>query len=103
MPKPAIYITACLLFVGMLPLPYGYYMLLRFIACGIFAWAAFIAFDKNENTIPWILVILAITFNPIFKIHFPKEMWVVINLCSGVFLLAISKKIHSANQQDPMN
>jgi len=68
-------------------------MLLRFIACGVFSWAAYVSFKRNENILPWVFIILAIVFNPIFKIYFPKEMWVVIDFCSGLFLVLIRGKI----------
>ncbi|RCX03548.1 DUF6804 family protein [Marinomonas foliarum] len=99
MPKTLIYIAAGFLFVGVLPLPYGYYMLLRFIACGVFAWAAYIAFEKNENVLPWVFVVLAIVFNPIIKIHFPKEMWVIIDFSSGLLLVLVSGKIQENGKQ----
>jgi len=97
-PKPLIYIATGLLFLGALPLPYGYYMLLRLVACGVFAWAAFITYEKNEEILPWVFGILAIIFNPIVKIHFPKEFWAVIDVCSGVFLLLASKKLISTEE-----
>ena len=78
---------------GAFPLPYGYYMLLRVVACGVFAWAAFITYEKNEEVLPWIFGILAILFNPIFKIHLPKELWAVVDVCSGILLLTVSKKL----------
>lgn len=93
MPKIVIYITAGFLFFGILPLPYGYYTLLRLIACGVFAWAAHISYEKNEATLPWIFVVLALIFNPIIKVYLPKEVWAIINFCSGLFLIFISKKI----------
>ena len=93
MPKQVIYIAAAFLFIGILPLPYGYYTLLRFIACGVFAWAAIITFQRNESTLPWVFAILAIVFNPLIKIHFPKEVWMVIDFCSGLFLIMITNKI----------
>lgn len=93
MPKPFLFIAAGLLFIGVLPLPYGYYMLLRFIACGVFAWAAFITYENKEEILPWVFGILAIVFNPIIKIHFPKEVWAIIDFCSGSFLLIMSKKL----------
>lgn len=99
MPKPLIYIAAGFLLIGVLPLPYGYYMLLRFIACGVFAWAAYIAFERNENILPWVFIVLAIVFNPILKIHFPKEMWAVIDFCSGIFLIFIRGKIQENDKQ----
>ncbi len=74
-------------------------MLFRFIACGAFAWAAYIAFERNEDVLPWMFVVLAIVFNPIIKIHFPKEMWSVIALCSGVLLVLVRGKIQYNDKQ----
>lgn len=99
MPKTVLYIAVAMLFVGVLPLPYGYYTLLRFVACGVFAWAAFITYQNNEEVLPWVFGLLAIVFNPIINIHFPKGLWVVIDLCSGLFLLFVSKKIISNEQK----
>lgn len=99
MPKAVIFITAGMLFVGALPLPYGYYMLLRFVACGVFAWAAFVTYEKNEEVLPWVFGILAIVFNPLIKIHFPKEIWAVVDFTSGLFLLLVSKKLISNEQE----
>jgi hypothetical protein len=93
MPKALIYITAGFLFVGVLPLPYGYYMLLRLIACGVFAWAAYIAFERKDDVLPWVFIVLAIVFNPIIKIHFPKEFWVALDIGSAIFILVVKPKI----------
>jgi hypothetical protein len=68
-------------------------MLLRLVACGVFAWAAFITYEKKEEVLPWVFGILAILFNPIFKIHLPKELWALVDVGSGIFLLAVSKKL----------
>jgi hypothetical protein len=35
---------------------------------GVFAWAAYIAFERNEDILPWVFIVLAIIFNPILKI-----------------------------------
>ena len=88
-----------MLFIGVLPLPYGYYMLLRFVACGVFVWGAFITYENNEEVLPWVFGVLAIAFNPIIKIHFPKELWAILDFCSGLFLLLVRKKIVSNEQK----
>lgn len=93
MPKIVIYITAGFLFFGILPLPYGYYTLLRIIVCGVFAWAAYISYEKNQTMLPWVFVLLALIFNPIIKVYLPKEVWAIINLFSGLLLILVSKKI----------
>jgi hypothetical protein len=38
-------------------------------------------------------------FNPILKIHFPKEMWAVIDFLSGIFLILIREKIQENDKQ----
>ncbi len=95
MPKQLIYIAAGFLFVGVFPLPYGYFTLLRFIACGVFAWAAYISFERNKNVLPWFFVILAVVFNPVIKIHFPKEIWAFVDISSAILLLVTVKEIKS--------
>ena len=93
MPQALIFVVVAFLFIGVLPLPYGYYMLLRFIACGAFIWATYISFERKNSILPWIFIILAIIFNPIIKIHFSKNIWAVIDFCSGLFFLIIKNQI----------
>ncbi len=93
MPNPVIYIVALLLFIGAAPLPYGYYMLLRLIVCGVFAWASFITYERKHETLPWVYGIVAILFNPLLKIHFPKEIWVLIDIATAILLLYTRKVI----------
>jgi len=93
MPTGVIYVAAVMLFLGAAPLPYGYYMLLRFVACGVFAFAAFIAFDRKRKVLPWVYGFMALVFNPIIKIYFPKELWVIVDVAAGIFLLATAKAI----------
>lgn len=93
MPVAVIYAAAAMLFLGAAPLPYGYYMLLRLVACGVFAFAAFIAFDRKHKVLPWVYGFMALVFNPIIKIHFPKEMWAVVDIASGILLLATAKAV----------
>ncbi|MDZ4211263.1 MAG: DUF6804 family protein [Methylotenera sp.] len=95
MPTAVIYICAAMLFVGAAPLPYGYYMLLRLVACGVFAFAAFVSFDRKNKTLPWVYGLLALLFNPIIKIHLPKEVWAFVDVASAILLLATAKVVKS--------
>jgi hypothetical protein len=56
MPIAVIYAAAAMLLLGAATLPYGYYMLLRLVACGVFSFAAFIAFDRKHKVLPWVIV-----------------------------------------------
>lgn len=93
MPPAVIYISAAMLFLGAAPLPYGYYMLLRLVACGVFAYAAFIAYERKNKTLPWVLGLMALIFNPIIKIHFPKEVWAFVDVAAAILLLATAKEV----------
>lgn len=93
MPVAVIYIAAAMLFLGAAPLPYGYYMLLRLVATGVFVWAAFIVYEHGHKSLPWVYGVLAILFNPLLKVHLPKEVWAVVDVGSGILLLVTSKKI----------
>ena len=93
MPVAVIYIAAVMLFIGAAPLPYGYYMLLRLVATGVFIWAAFVAYAHKKEALPWVYGVLALLFNPLIKIYLPKELWAVVDIGSGVLLLATKSTI----------
>lgn len=84
----AIYLGAVMLFLGAAPLPYAYYSLLRSVACAVFALTAFTAFQRGSKTLPWLYGALALLFNPIVKVHLPKELWAGVDVGSGLLLLA---------------
>lgn len=93
MPKQVIFLAAGFLLLGAFPLPYGYYTLLRLIACAVFAWAAYISFENKETLLPWVFIVLALLFNPIIKVYLSKEIWAAIDICSAVLLLIVSPKL----------
>ena len=95
MPTPVIYICAAMLFLGAAPLPYGYYTLLRLVSCGTFGFAAYVSFSRGRKVLPWIFVLVAVAFNPIVKVHLPKEVWAIVDVAAGLLLLATSKHIKS--------
>lgn len=92
MPLIVIYIASAMLFIGILPLPYGYYTLLRFIATGVFIWSALIAYERNNETLPWIYLLLALLFNPLIKIHLSRDLWAIFDI-SAATLLLVTKSI----------
>ncbi|GAG75103.1 unnamed protein product [marine sediment metagenome] len=49
MPVFVIYITSAMLLIAVAPLPYGYYTLLRLVVTGVFAWAGYITYKRNNN------------------------------------------------------
>ena len=60
--------------------PYGYYVLLRWVMFGIFAYLAFQAFEKEKIEWVWILGITAAVYNPFVKMYLGREIWSLVNL-----------------------
>lgn len=87
MPPAALAIVSGMLILGAAPMPYGYYSLLRLVACAGFVWAAMVAYEKRRQVVPWVFAVLALLFNPLFKVHLPKDTWAVIDFASGLLLL----------------
>ena len=93
MPMAVIYIAAALLALGAAPLPYGYYTILRLIACAVFVIASYASFKSRSRILPYVFGGLALVFNPVVKVHLPKEVWAVIDLSAAVLLVATRKQV----------
>ena len=100
MPVTIVFLSAGLLFIGALPLPYEYYLVLRVIAFIVFAWAAIHVSTKNKGRLFWASVIFAVIFNPFMSIHLPKEIWMVIDVFAGIFLISVREKISQRSMSE---
>ena len=87
--RSLIWIPIALLLIAVLPLPYGYYMLLRLIipVCSIIV--AVNAYKTQPDTIfLYVFIGMAILYNPLIPISLFKEIWIVINLITaGAFYI----------------
>jgi DnaJ domain len=59
--------------------PYSFYMLLRWVCCGIFAYSAFAAHEKNRLVWVWVFGVLAALYNPIVLVHLDRTIWTRVN------------------------
>ncbi|WP_425607795.1 DUF6804 family protein [Pinibacter soli] len=80
-------ILAILLFLCLLKMPYGYYQLIRFISLVGFLVLSYDANQKKDNFSKVVYLSLAILFQPFFKIPLGRELWNIVDLIVGVFLL----------------
>jgi uncharacterized membrane protein len=81
-----INIAAVLL--AILPLPYLYYMALRLLVSGSAIFLFFRHSKRWQNQLDgwkWMLLGVAVIYNPIIPIHLPKLLWVVINIATAIF------------------
>lgn len=76
-----------MLLIALAPLPYGYYTLLRLVATAVFIWAALVSYQRQATLLPWLFALMALLFNPVFKVYLPREVWMFIDLGAAVLLL----------------
>jgi hypothetical protein len=98
MPIAVIYIATGLLFLGVahdhLPyLPYGYFTFLGIVATVVFICGFLVAFTRGKSLLPWIYLLLAITFNPVIKLPLPHEIWMIVDVAAGTLLFLTKDKI----------
>lgn len=88
MPIKSIKIILAILFLScLLDWQYGYYQLVRFLGMAGFAYLAWDAYNRKENTYSYIYGLSAILINPIFKIALGRTIWNVVDVVWAVFLL----------------
>jgi hypothetical protein len=69
--------------------PYGYYVLLRIVLCGICSFLAFRALEIRNDKWVWILGLTAVIYNPIIRIHLTRDVWSAVNMAT-ILVLAVT-------------
>jgi hypothetical protein len=92
--KKLLYIPAAVLFIGVFPLPIGYYTLLRLVVTAAAAYIAYDTFQKDKQSgWIWVFGFVAILFNPLIPIYLNKELWMIIDFAAAVLFIVYSRKI----------
>lgn len=97
MPRGLILAAAAMLLGGLAPLPYGYFTLLRLVACITLAWAAFVAHRRHVPAMPVIFGILALLFNPLIPVHLSRGAWGMIDAGTALLLMAFASPLTRAD------
>ena len=90
--KPPVIASIVLLVLAVLPLPYGYYTLLRLVVCFTAVFLAWFSYKQQRIRWAWIMVFVAVVFNPVIAVHFGKELWIVIDLITAIVFGIYLKK-----------
>ena len=82
---------ALLFVICLLDMPYGYYELVRFCGMAGFLFLAYSSYGDGKQNHVVIYVLLALLFQPLFKIALGRTLWnvvdvvVAIGLCASLF------------------
>jgi len=89
--KNILKFCAAILFIGVLPLPYIFYMFLRLIITIAAFYFAFKVVPRDSNDF-FILIVIGILFNPLIPVFLFKALWIPIDIITGIYFLNLSKK-----------
>lgn len=81
--------VAIALLLCLLPMPYGFYTLIRFIAMVFFGCLAFAFNKENKTSLAIMAGAVALLFQPFFKIVLGRGMWSVVDVIVAVTLLIL--------------
>ena len=87
--KQVYLILAVLMLLCLAPMPYGYYMLVRFVAMVAFGLLAYQYYIRHKTVAATVFCVLALLFQPIYKIALGRATWNVIDVLVAVLLIAL--------------
>lgn len=82
-------ILSILLLLCLLPMPYGYYMLIRFVSMMAFGVMAYQYIQRNEMGWAVTFGALALLFQPFIKIALSRTIWNVVDVIVAVLLVVL--------------
>lgn len=80
-------VLAVLLFLCLLDMPYGYFMFIRLVSTIAFAYYAYEANEQGMQGLVIAFVVLAILFQPFYKVSLGRELWNIVDVLVGVGLI----------------
>ncbi len=79
-------IMAIALLLCLLPMPYGYYVLVRFATMVVFAVIAYQYYIKKSEALMVVFGALALLFQPIVRISLGREAWRFVDVVVAVLI-----------------
>jgi hypothetical protein len=99
---PFLYFAAIAALIGLMPMPYAGYMLVKIgvvFGClfAISKVSEIKLFDVNAKI--W-LVGLAVLYNPILPIYLTRSIWIVLDIITAAILIYLAKKLANNNDSN---
>jgi hypothetical protein len=80
-------VASALLFWALARHPYGYFVLLRWVTCGVLAYCGYLSYSLKRIPWAWLFGFLALLFNPIAPVRLDRQTWAYLDIGTGVILL----------------
>jgi hypothetical protein len=95
--------------LALIRLPYGYFVLLRWVVASAMIFVAIIAYGSRQFWGAWLYGLVAIVFNPIVPLRLRREVWRPLDLVGAllmllaVFLIVRPGKLNGLTEQLPVS
>jgi len=89
MMKQVYLILAALMLLCLAPMPYGYFQLVRFVAMVAFGFMAYRYYVADKAIAATVFGVLALLFQPIYKIALGRTVWNVVDVVVAVLLITM--------------
>lgn len=97
-PRLALVLPSVALVVAFLPmLPYGYYILLRWVLAATFAYYALVARERRMQGWAFVCWLTLAIYNPIVPLSLGRPVWTVVNLATLVLILRFSAALRRSD------
>lgn len=80
--------------------PYGYYLFMRWVVCGICIYLTVQAVELDRINLAWVFGITGILYNPIVRVHATREIWSVVNVVTIVVLIVGVNAMNAMKDQE---
>jgi len=80
-------ILSAILLLCLLPMPYGYYMFVRFVSMVAFGVIAYRYYTQHKTALIIVFASLAVLFQPFIKVALGRTMWNVVDVIVAVLLV----------------
>lgn len=80
---------ASALIICLLPMPYGYYNLVRFIAMATFGYMTYVFYQEDRPYLYVTSSLLTLLFQPFFKIALGRTLWNIVDVIVAIALIIL--------------
>lgn len=94
--RTALRVSIALLFIGVLPLPFAYYQLLRLVVFLTSLWGASTVSHSGAKKVFYAAAFL---WNPLIPVELLKSVWIVFDILAGAAFLFIDRKLPDLSKE----
>mgnify|MGYP006874788774 FL=1 len=83
-------VGAIILLLCILPMPYGFYMIVRVATTIVAGYLAYNYYNQKKQQLAITFLVIALLFQPFIKFTLGREIWLVVDIIVAIFLLILA-------------